>query len=87
MSMRQGSSSITQLSDLRFSAPAEYARALRKAHEATVSGTPNPHLSPSLAKSWQRSLALGINPEKQLFDEDRPVPITDRGQPARQLFA
>ena len=68
MSMRQGSSSIIQLSDLRFSAPAEYARALRKAHEATVSGTPNPHLSPSLAKSWQRSLALGINP-----DQHRPI--------------
>jgi hypothetical protein len=31
--------------------------------------------------------ALGINPEKSLYDEDRPVPITDRGQPARQLFA
>ena len=30
--------------------------------------------------------ALGINPEKFLYDEDRPVPITDRGQPARQLF-
>ena len=69
MSMRQGSRSITQLSDLRFSAPAEYARALRKAHEATVSGTPNPHLSPSLVKSWQRSLALGINP-----DQHRPDP-------------
>ena len=68
MSMRQGSRSITQLSDLRFSAPAEYARALRKAHESTVSGTPNPHLSPSLVKSWQRSLALGINP-----DQHRPV--------------
>ena len=68
MSMRQGSRSITQLSDLRFSAPAEYARALRKAHESTVSGSPNPHLSPSLVKSWQRSLALGINP-----DQHRPV--------------
>ncbi|MDR7084520.1 hypothetical protein J2X01_003831 [Arthrobacter ginsengisoli] len=68
MSTRQGGRSITQLSDLRSSAPAEYARALRKAHEATVSGTPNPHLSPSLAKSWQRSLALGINP-----DQHRPV--------------
>lgn len=68
MSMRHGSRSITQLSDLRFSAPAEYARALRKAHEATVSGTPNPHLSPSLIKSWQRSLALGINP-----DQHRPI--------------
>jgi hypothetical protein len=30
--------------------------------------------------------ALGINPEKFLHDEDRPVPITDRGQPARVLF-
>ncbi|MDN4642397.1 GAF domain-containing protein [Arthrobacter sp. PsM3] len=66
--MRPGSRPITQLSDLRFSAPAEYARALRKAHEATVSGTPSPHLSPSLVKSWQRSLALGINP-----DQHRPV--------------
>ena len=68
MSMRPGSRSITQLSDLRLSAPAEYARALRKAHEATVSGSPNAHLSPSLVKSWQRSLALGINP-----DQHRPV--------------
>ncbi len=66
--MRQGGRSITQLADLRFSAPAEYARALRKAHEATISGTPSPHLSPSLVKSWQRSLALGINP-----DQHRPV--------------
>lgn len=31
--------------------------------------------------------ALGINPEQHLFDDDRPVPITDRGQPARQLFS
>nr|WP_306376390.1 helix-turn-helix domain-containing protein [Arthrobacter sp. TB 26] len=68
MSMRPGSRSITQLSDLRFSAPAEYARALRKAHEATVSGAPSPHLSPSLVKSWQRSLAMGINP-----DQHRPL--------------
>ena len=68
MSMRPGNRSITPPSDLRFSAPAEYARALRKAHEATVSGTPGPHLSASLVKSWQRSLALGINP-----DGHRPV--------------
>lgn len=68
MSMRPGSRSFTQLSDLRFSAPAEYARALRKAHEASVSGSPSPHLSPSLIKSWQRSLAMGINP-----DGHRPV--------------
>ena len=30
--------------------------------------------------------ALGINPEKFLYDEDRPVPITDRGQPVRAVF-
>jgi hypothetical protein len=30
--------------------------------------------------------ALGINPEKFLYDEDRPVPITDRGQPVREIF-
>lgn len=62
--MRQGNGSITHPSDLRFSAPAEYARTLRAAHEATISGTPNPHLSPSLVKSWQRSLALGIDPDR-----------------------
>jgi len=31
--------------------------------------------------------ALGINPEKFLYDEDRPVPITDRGQPVRAVFS
>jgi hypothetical protein len=30
--------------------------------------------------------ALGVNPEKYLYDEDRPVPITDRGQPVQALF-
>jgi hypothetical protein len=30
--------------------------------------------------------ALGINPAKELYDSDRPVPITDMGQPAKQLF-
>jgi hypothetical protein len=64
MSMRQGNGSIMHPSDLRFSAPAEYARTLRAAHEATISGHPDPHLSPSLIKSWQRSLALGINPDQ-----------------------
>nr|WP_244208510.1 GAF domain-containing protein [Arthrobacter oryzae] len=68
MSMRQGNGSITHPSDLRFSAPAEYARLLRAAHETTISGKPDPHLSPSLIKSWQRSLALGINP-----DQHRPL--------------
>ncbi|MSU27568.1 MAG: DUF1501 domain-containing protein [Pedosphaera sp.] len=31
--------------------------------------------------------ALGINPAKNLYDGPRPVPITDRGEPVRQLFA
>ena len=30
---------------------------------------------------------LGINPEKVLHDEGRPVPITDRGPLARQIFS
>lgn len=66
--MRTGTDAITHLRDLRFTAPAEYARTLRKAHEATISGSPDPSISPALIKSWQRSLALGINP-----DQHRPV--------------
>jgi len=31
--------------------------------------------------------ALGINPAKELYDGERPVPITDRGEPVRELFA
>jgi hypothetical protein len=30
--------------------------------------------------------ALGINPHKELFDGDRPVPITDRGIPVAKLL-
>ena len=30
---------------------------------------------------------LGINPNKELFDGDRPVPITDMGQPIKDLLA
>jgi uncharacterized protein (DUF1501 family) len=30
--------------------------------------------------------ALGIDPAKELYDGDRPVPITDRGQPVREAF-
>ncbi len=29
---------------------------------------------------------LGVNPEKNLFDGDRPVPMTDMGDPVRELF-
>ncbi len=31
--------------------------------------------------------ALGIDPSKELYAGERPVPITDRGQPVRELFA
>ena len=31
--------------------------------------------------------ALGIDPAKELFDGDRPVPITDGGRPIGELFA
>jgi hypothetical protein len=31
--------------------------------------------------------AVGINPSKNLYDGDRPVPITDMGQPISKLFA
>ena len=31
--------------------------------------------------------SLGIDPGKELFDGDRPVPITDMGRPVRQLFS
>lgn len=30
--------------------------------------------------------AMGIDPAKELFDGDRPVPITDRGRPIGKLF-
>jgi hypothetical protein len=30
--------------------------------------------------------ALGINPAKELYEGDRPVPITDRGKPVGELF-
>ena len=31
--------------------------------------------------------ALGVNPEKNLYDGDRPVPLTDMGDPVRELFS
>ena len=30
--------------------------------------------------------ALGIDPADELYDGDRPVPITDRGRPVQELF-
>lgn len=79
--MRQGTGAIAHLRDLRFTSPAEYARTLRKAHEATISGHPDPSISPALVKSWQRSLALGIDP-----DQHRPVHRHDISE-ARSLSA
>jgi hypothetical protein len=64
MRMLQRTDAGSRLHDRRFSSPAEYARALRKAHEATISGHPDPQISPALVKSWQRSLALGIDPDQ-----------------------
>lgn len=49
---------------LRFTAPLEYSRALRRAQESTLAGSPDPAFSPLLIESWRRSLALGINPER-----------------------
>jgi transcriptional regulator of acetoin/glycerol metabolism len=54
--------------DLRFTSPLEYALALRQAHEATISGRPDPSIAPELVSSWLRSLALGIDP-----DRHRPI--------------
>ena len=30
--------------------------------------------------------ALGVDPSKELFEGNRPVPITDQGTPVRKLF-
>lgn len=49
---------------LRFSDPAQYARALRRAHELVISGVPRPEIPVPLAESWRRSMALGISPDQ-----------------------
>lgn len=49
---------------LRFSDPAKYARALRRAHELVISGVPRPEIPQPLAESWRRSMALGISPDQ-----------------------
>ncbi|WP_314196412.1 GAF domain-containing protein [uncultured Arthrobacter sp.] len=75
------SDAAAQARDLRFTSPLEYARALRQAHEATISGRPDPYIAPSLVSSWQRSLSLGIDP-----DRHRPVHRHDVSE-ARRLGA
>jgi hypothetical protein len=49
---------------LRFSNPAKYSRALRRAHELVISGVPRPEIPTGLADSWRRSMALGISPDQ-----------------------
>ncbi|MDE8670762.1 GAF domain-containing protein [Pseudarthrobacter sp. H3Y2-7] len=49
---------------LRFSDPAKYSRALRRAHELVISGVPRPEIPTNLADSWRRSMALGISPDQ-----------------------
>jgi transcriptional regulator of acetoin/glycerol metabolism len=49
---------------LRFSDPAKYSRALRRAHELVISGVPRPEIPADLADSWRRSMALGISPDQ-----------------------
>jgi hypothetical protein len=49
---------------LRFSDPAKYSRALRRAHELVISGVPRPEIPNDLADSWRRSMALGISPDQ-----------------------
>jgi hypothetical protein len=49
---------------LRFSDPAKYSRALRRAHELVISGVPRPEIPINLADSWRRSMALGISPDQ-----------------------
>jgi transcriptional regulator of acetoin/glycerol metabolism len=48
----------------RFSDPAKYARALRRAHEQVISGVQRPEIPTPLAESWRRSMALGISPDQ-----------------------
>jgi hypothetical protein len=49
---------------LRFSAPHEYAQLLRKAHDLVIGGGSRPEIAGGLVASWQRSMALGINPDQ-----------------------
>ena len=60
---------------LRFSDPAKYARALRRAHELVISGVTRPEIPTPLAESWRRSMALGIRPDlhspRRLHDPSR----------------
>ena len=54
---------MTSPQDLRFSAPAEYDRMLRRAHELTLAGLPQSDIAPAVQASWWRSLAAGVDPD------------------------
>ncbi|AUI53094.1 histidine kinase [Arthrobacter crystallopoietes] len=49
---------------LRFTAPREYARLLRTAHEQVIGGVHRPEIPAALVDSWRRSMALGIDPDQ-----------------------
>ena len=49
---------------LRFTAPREYARLLRTAHEQVIGGVHRPEIPSALVASWRRSMALGIDPDQ-----------------------
>lgn len=49
---------------LRYTAPHEYARLLRKAHELVIGGASRPEIPGGLVASWRRSMALGISPDQ-----------------------
>lgn len=49
---------------LRFTAPHEYARLLRTAHEQVIGGVHRPEIPSGLVASWRRSMDLGIDPDQ-----------------------
>jgi hypothetical protein len=61
-----GFRSVPAPPDLRFSAPGEYAALLRRAHDLALSGAARPNVDPGLWASWQRALAVGIDPDAHL---------------------
>ena len=64
--MLDGSNANVLGADLRFSAPQEYERMLRTAHDRTLAGAHPLAVTTQVWESWQRSLAAGINPDQHL---------------------
>nr|WP_312856679.1 GAF domain-containing protein [Arthrobacter mobilis] len=66
---------------LRFTAPHDYARLLRRAHELVIAGASRPEIPARLVASWQRSMALGISPDQHSprhLHEPAEVPVLRR---------